>query len=97
VRIAELPLQNRQHAIQGKEKDNTAGKEGEENGNEEWQKTGKCEKRERSRKEGGRIKGKTRKKQIRTRAHCRVAAAKPAACDIIRNSSRKNWRTWEKR
>ena len=52
MRIAELPLQNRQHAIQEKEKDNTAGKEGEENGNEEWQKTGKCEKRERSRKEG---------------------------------------------
>jgi len=61
VRIAELPLQNRQHAIQEKEKNNTAGKEGEENGNEEWQKKGKCEKRERSRKEGGRIKGKTKK------------------------------------
>jgi len=35
VRLAELPLQNRQHAIQEKEKDNTAGKEGEENGNKE--------------------------------------------------------------
>jgi len=69
-----MPYKTRKWTIRPGRKDRKMGGKGKRNG----KKTGGCEKREMSRK-GGIIKGRT-KKQTRTRAHCRVAAAKPAAC-----------------